>query len=247
MKYRFTNEAERAVLKIYDTIGDDGWGGGVTTKNIEEQLATANGKPLDIYINSYGGEVFEGFAIYNIIKRYNGEKTVYIDGIAASIASVIALSGDKLVMNEASMFMIHNASGVCIGNAEDMKKVVQALESINETIKDIYKNKCKDISDEKLTELMDNETFLTAKECLDYGFCDEVVNKELDDAAKNIMSNSLESIKNEIDQKLKMYNEIKELYNSNDLKVKPQVVVDENGNDDDKPTNKTESRWAFLI
>ena len=174
MKYEFTNEAESVSLKLYDTIGDDGWGGGITTAEIEEQLSDSTDKPLNIYINSYGGEVFEGFAIYNMLKRYKGFKTVVVDGIAASIASVIAMCGDKVVMNEASMMMIHNASGVCIGNAEEMQKVVNALEQMNEVIRDVYKART-NLSDEKLAELMNNETFMSAKECVELGFADEII------------------------------------------------------------------------
>ena len=87
MKAEFTNSAEVATLKIYDYVGKYEE---VNTENIQNQLDECNGKPLEIYINSYGGEVFEGFAIYNMLRRYTGYKKVYIDGIAASIASVIA-------------------------------------------------------------------------------------------------------------------------------------------------------------
>lgn len=207
MKFDFKNEAEQLSLKIYDYIGDDGWGGGITTDYIEEQLKEANNKPLFVYINSYGGEVFEGFAIYNILKRYAGQKTVIVDGIAASIASVIAMAGDKICMNTASMMMIHNASGVCIGNAEDMKKVVNALEQMNEVIRDVYQTKT-NLDNDKLTELMDNETFMTAKECVDYGFADEILDNEVDSKA---MENSLNLMKNSIEQKIKQFNDMNKI------------------------------------
>lgn len=236
MKLQFKNELEVAELKIYDTIGDDGWGGGITTNDIEEQLNNANGKPLNIYINSYGGEVFEGFAIYNILKRYSGFKTVYVDGIAASIASVIALCGDKVIMNQASMFMIHNASGCCIGNAEDMKKVIQALEQINEVIKDVYKSKTK-LDDDKLTELMDKETFITAQECLDYGFCDEIMEKEVNEPMMNSIKESMELLKNSIDERIKTLN---------DLKVVEQDAVVKNCADDETLANKKTNHYDWL-
>lgn len=122
MKYRFKNEAEAVNIQIYDEISsDDWWGDVVTAKAINDEIAQANGKPLNIHINSYGGEVFEGFAIYNNLKNYAGKKVVYVDGIAASIASVIAMAGDEIYMNKASMLMIHNASGIAYGNAEEMK------------------------------------------------------------------------------------------------------------------------------
>lgn len=204
MKFKFKNELETATLNIYDEI--DSWCG-ANAKDVEEELKNANNKPLNIYINSNGGEVFEGFAIYNVIKRYGGKKTVYIDGLAASIASVIALAGDKVVMNKASMFMIHNASGGCYGNAEEMKKVVEALEQINSVIKDIYIAKT-GLSIEKLTELMDNETFLTPKECLEYGFCDEIVEDEPTEENQEITTKSMEDLRNSIETKIKEFKDL---------------------------------------
>lgn len=232
MKLEFKNEVEKATLKIYDYVGQYD---GVNTGYIEEELNKAENKPLDIYINSYGGEVFEGFAIYNMLKRYAGQKNVIIDGIAASIASVIALAGDSVKMNKASMFMIHNASGVCIGNAEEMKKVVNALEQINEVIKGVYKERV-NLTDEELTELMNNETFLTAEQCLEYGFCDEIIEEEQDDETKVNAENSMKLLQNNIEERIKVLNSLKE--------------VSKDGGQDpvaDKETffNK-QSHWDFL-
>lgn len=226
MRFDFKNEAENATLKIYDYIGDDGWGGGITAQGIEEELNKANNKPLNIYINSNGGEVFEGFAIYNILKRYSGYKTVVIDGLAASIASVIAMAGDKVQMNTASMMMIHNASGACWGNAEDMKKVVQALEQINEVIRDVYKGRT-NLNDERLSELMDNETFMTAKECVDYGFADELIEAEMSEETKANATNSLNEMKENVERSIKTFNDIKKLGFEAQAQVGGEPVNDE--------------------
>lgn len=240
MKYQFTNEAESISLKIYDTIGDDGWGGGVTTQDIEDSLNNSNNMPLNIYINSYGGEVFEGFAIYNILKRYAGYKTVVVDGIAASIASVIAMAGDKVVMNEASMMMIHNASGVCFGNAEEMQKVVNALEQMNEVIRDVYRAKT-NLSDEELADLMNNETFMSAKECVEKGFADEILeNKSTEETVQNTMY-SLNEMKNTLEQKIKQFNDIKKL----GFEAKSQVG--EESVDDEESALDNKSHWDWLI
>lgn len=239
MKFDFKNESESCSLKIYDTIGSDGWGNGITVDSIENELKDTNGKPLNIYINSNGGEVFEGFAIYNILKRYGGYKTVYIDGLAASIASVIALCGNKVVMNKASMMMIHNASGFCMGNAEEMKKVVNALEQINEVIRDIYKSKT-NLSEEQIKDLMDNETFMTANECLEYGFADEIVEEEQSKDTFNNMLESIDSIKNAVDQKIKLFNDIKNMYLNAENQVGSEAIVD------DEPVLNKKSHWAWL-
>lgn len=226
MKYDFKNEVDSATLKIYDYIGDDGWGGGVTVQDVQDQLAEADMKPLNVYINSYGGEVFEGFAIYNTLKRYKGFKTVYIDGIAASIASVIAMAGDKVVMNMASMLMIHNAIGGCYGNAEDMKKVVSALEQINEVIRDVYKART-NMEDDALKTLMDNETFMTAKECVDYGFADEIVEDDMKPEDVKRTYDTLNEMKNKVEESIKLFNDIVNLGFEAEVQVGGESVDDE--------------------
>lgn len=233
MKYDFKNEVDSATLKIYDYIGDDGWGGGVTAQNIQDELNDADMKPLNVYINSYGGEVFEGFAIYNTLKRYKGMKTVYIDGIAASIASVIAMAGDKVVMNKASMMMIHNAIGGCYGNAEDMKKVVQALEQINEVIRDVYLAKT-NMDEDKLKELMDNETFMTANECVDYGFANEIIDGDMriEDCQRAV--ESLNEMKAKMEDTIKQFNDIKNLGFKAEVQVGGESVDDETNALNDK-------------
>lgn len=199
MKYAFKNEAEVASIKIYDEIASDGWG--ISVKDIDEQIKDLGNKPLDIHINSYGGEVFEGFAIYNTLKDYKGFKTVYIDGIAASIASVIAMCGDKIVMSKASMLMIHNASGFAYGNAEEMQKVVNALEQINAVIRGIYVAKT-GMSEDEIKNLMDNETYLQPQECLDYGFIDEIKeeSESSDEETTTAINNLIESFENRVNQ-----------------------------------------------
>lgn len=237
MKYEFKNEMTSASLKIYDYIGDDGWGGGVTTQNIEDELKNVNNIPLNIYINSGGGDVFEGFAIYNILKRYEGQKTVYIDGIAASIASVIAMCGDRIVMNTASMMMIHNASGVCIGNADEMQKVVNALEQINDVIRDVYQTRCS-LSADELKELMDNETFMTAKQCVEYGFADEIV-EDSKDTLKNA-NDTLDGMLDAVNRKIKMFKDMKE------LGFEAQTQVGGNPVDDEERALDNRSHWDWL-
>lgn len=201
-KYEFKNEAERIVLKMYDYVGkfDE-----VNTESVEHGLEEANEKPLDIYINSYGGEVFEGFAIYNILKRYKGFKTVYIDGIAASIASVIAMAGDKIVMNKVSTMMIHNASSCCYGTAEEMRKTADSLEQINTIIRGLYKEKS-NLSEEEIIDFMNKEKFFTANECLQYGLCNEINEEEVD---KDVMQNAMKLFTNGIDSRIKMLNSLK--------------------------------------
>lgn len=222
MKIDFKNELETVEIGIYDEIG----AGSVNVQDIIEQLKQANNKPLSIHINSNGGEVFEGFAIYNAIKNYSGSKTVYIDGLSASIASVIAMSGDKIIMNKASMMMIHNASGMCIGNAEEMKKVIQALEQIDTVIKQIYVNRSK-LSIEKITELMKDEKFISADECLEYGLCDEILEEKQD---TTVIQNTLDKCFENYDKRIKQLKDLKEVLGILDDKKETNAFFNKKNN-----------------
>lgn len=228
MKAEFTNSAEVATLKIYDYVGKYEE---VNTENIQNQLDECNGKPLEIYINSYGGEVFEGFAIYNMLRRYTGYKKVYIDGIAASIASVIAMAGNEVIMNKASMLMIHNASGCAFGTFKEMEQVAEALKKINEVIRDVYKEKT-NLDDETLTTLMDNESYLTAQECVDYGFANNIIDDKEDDD-ETVTNTAKNNFINQIDQRIKTLN---------DLKTYQALETSAFFNAEEKQTNKPENK-----
>lgn len=127
-------------LYIYESIGLDWWtGGGITGKSVVAELKKIEGvKTLDIFINSPGGDVFEGKTIYNTIKRFDAEKIVHIDGIAASAASFIAMAGDKIITAENATWMIHEAWGGASGNAEDLRTIAGLLDIENAAIAGIY-------------------------------------------------------------------------------------------------------------
>lgn len=229
MKYQFKNEAEAMDIRIYDEISsDDFWGDVVTAKMINDQLDEAKGKPLNIHINSYGGEVFEGFAIYNNLMNYGGHIEVFIDGICASIASVIAMAGNKIHMNKASMMMIHNASGVAYGDAEEMKKVVSALEQINDVIRGVYKDRT-GLEEDVLKDYMDKETFFKPEECVELGFADDIIDMETEDKpTQTAMENLIQSLSDRLNQ----LNEVK------DMVIEAPVQVDVRTDDETKALNK---------
>jgi ATP-dependent protease ClpP protease subunit len=131
---------------------------------------------INIYINSCGGYVSEGIAIFNILKRSTAFKTVYVDAFAYSIASVIAMCGDKIVMPSNTTMMIHNAWTCASGNSEQLRKAADDLDTINEASCNTYLAKSSKIDKENLTKLLDAETFLTAEQAFEYGFCDEIAN-----------------------------------------------------------------------
>lgn len=162
-------------LTLYGDISSvSWWGDEVTPKQFKADLdALGDIKNLDIYVNSGGGEVFAGMAIYSMIKRHKAYKTAYIDGLAASIASVIIMAADKRVIPENAMIMIHNCSTFAAGNKFELRKIADDLEKIDQSIKGTYTEKTgKTI--EEITAYMDAETWFTASEAVEMGFADEL-------------------------------------------------------------------------
>ena len=173
--FKVANEEERATVYIYGTIGED-WNpeDENRAKAFAQTLDELSPKPLDLRIDSPGGSVFEGFAIASAIRRYEGETHAYIDGLAASAASYIALMADKVTMHDFSMFMIHNAWGICVGNREDMREMADRLEQIDGAIAGvIYARSHMELDEVK--EAMNAETWYAGPEALEAGFCDEVI------------------------------------------------------------------------
>ncbi|MBM6812238.1 head maturation protease, ClpP-related [Limosilactobacillus reuteri] len=145
-------------------------------------------KTINLHINSPGGSVFEGIAIYNMLKQNKAHVNVYVDGLAASIASVIAMSGDAIFMPSNSMLMIHNPWTMAVGNASELRKQADDLDKITESSIQTYLNQAGDkLDEETLRQLMDDETWLTAKEAVDYGLATEVI--EANKAAASISKN----------------------------------------------------------
>lgn len=131
---------------------------------------------INLYVNSPGGSVFEGIAIYNMLKRHNAKVHAYVDGLAASIASVIIMAADKIYMPANSMIMIHNPWTYVVGNSTELRKQADDLDRIGESSKQSYLQKAGDkLSVDKLQKMLDDETWLNANEALEYGLCDVVI------------------------------------------------------------------------
>lgn len=153
-----------------------------SAKHFREELGShPDVNQINIYINSYGGSVFEGTAIYSQLKRHPAQKTVYVDGFACSIASVIAMAGDTVIMPKNTMMMIHNMWNIVMGNAAQLRKAADDLDTIMEGNRQAYLQKSDGkISEEKLIELLEAETWLTADQCVEYGFADQILEQEAD-------------------------------------------------------------------
>ncbi|WP_025328901.1 ClpP-like prohead protease/major capsid protein fusion protein [Bibersteinia trehalosi] len=162
---------DTAEISIYDEIGF--WG--VTAQQFAKDLKALgnNLKQINLHIHSPGGDVFDGIAIYNLLKNHPANKTVYIDGLAASMASVIAMAGNEIIMPENAMMMIHKPWGIQGGDADDMRKYADLLDKVESTLIMAYVAKTGK-SETDLAEMLKEETWLTGKECVEQGFADKL-------------------------------------------------------------------------
>lgn len=162
-------------LMLYgDIASSTWWGDEITPKDFKADLDNLGDiQALNIYINSSGGDVFAGQAIYSMLKRHSATKNVYIDGLAASIASLIAMAGDRIIMPANAMMMVHRAWTVAMGNSNDFRKLAEDMDKIDESIITVYEAKT-GMKQEDIIPLLDAETWMTAQDALDNGFCDEI-------------------------------------------------------------------------
>jgi len=162
-----------AEILIYDDIGANWYGEGVTAKQVVKDLEALDAKRIRVRINSGGGEVFEGLAIYNALRTHKAKITTEIDGVAASIASVIALAGDTVKMADNAFFMIHNPAGLVMGDANDMREFADLLDRVGGSLAHVYAEKSGQ-DDAQVQEWMDAETWFTAEEAKAAGFVDAI-------------------------------------------------------------------------
>ena len=158
-----------------DIASETWWGDEVTPEAFRSELRQMKGD-LTVHINSQGGDVFAGVAIYNALKDYSqgkGRVIVKVDGLAASIASVVAMAGDEIIMSPGSMMMVHNPWSMGVGSSDELRKAADTLDEIKDAIKPIYTERS-GLSDEEVQDLMDNETWMTAEKAVELGFADTV-------------------------------------------------------------------------
>lgn len=174
--WKIIDKAERCELLLYGSIASESWfDDDVTPKMFADDLKACGGKPLDLRINSSGGDVFAAQAMYTLLKAYSGDVTVHIDGLAASAATVVACAGDTVIMPSNALYMIHNPSVMLFGGYQSDKLSLLAaqLDTVRDTIVNVYANRC-NIKRDDLESMMAAETWLTAAEAMNYGFVDSV-------------------------------------------------------------------------
>jgi ATP-dependent protease ClpP protease subunit len=183
-------------LLVYEEIGIDWWTGeGVTASTVKQQIDGAgNYSKIAVRINSPGGDAFEGVAIFNLLRAQGKPVDVFVDGIAASAASIIAMAGDTRTMGGGAMLMIHNAWASCTGYAEDMRKMGDTLDKVSGSVADIFVARA-GLTAEKSKELMDAESWLTAAESMELGLATAVAEPLPGDELALALAKSFKALK----------------------------------------------------
>ena len=167
-------QIQERTLFLNGTIADESWfDDDVTPQLFKEELMYGSGD-ITVWINSPGGDCVAAAQIYNMLMDYKGNVTVKIDGIAASAASVIAMAGNKVLMSPVAMLMIHDPSTIAMGNTKDMEKAIATLNEVKESIINAYTAKS-GMSHNRISRLMENETWMNAKKAVELGFADEIL------------------------------------------------------------------------
>ena len=225
----------------YDWLTDEVIESETSANHFRDELAKyPNATQINIYINSYGGSVFEGTAIYNQLRRNPAHKTVYIDGFACSVASVIAMAGDEIIMPRNALMMIHNMWMGAVGNAAELRKAADDLDVINMAGRSAYLAKAGDkLPEAKLIEMMDAETWLTAEDCITYGLADRLADQDADmKNAAEVLKNANLSAQQRIDVQRSLAAQLRELTKTEE---KPKEKAEP---EKDQKSNK--NKFAFL-
>ena len=174
---------QELMIEINGAIGDTG-DDGLTYEAFAEVLSQNSGD-IEIMLNSGGGVVNDGIRIYNALMEHDGEVTIYVNGIAASIASVIAMAADKLVMYNNAQLMIHKAWTVAMGNSDDFRQIGEVLDQLDGNIADVYAERT-GLQRNQILAMMGDETYMSAEKAVELGFADEIkVMKKDRHSAKN--------------------------------------------------------------
>lgn len=175
------------VITMFDVIGEDWWsGGGITAKKVAAQLRAIGDRPVEVQINSNGGDMFEGIAIYNVLREHPQDITIKIMGMAASAASIIAMAGDDVQIGAASFLMIHNCWVYAMGNRHELREVADWLEPFDGAMTDVYVARSGQ-SDKDVVKWLDASTYMSGKTAIERGFADGLLPADqmtIDEGAK---------------------------------------------------------------
>ncbi|ELQ6243736.1 Clp protease ClpP [Cronobacter sakazakii] len=164
-------------ISIFDVIGADYWGEGVTASRIAGALRSLNGADVTVNINSPGGDMFEGLAIYNLLREYDGKVTVKVLGLAASAASIIAMAGDEVQIGRGAFLMIHNCWVYAMGNRHDLAQIATDMAPFDKAMSDIYQARS-GLDAATVDKMMDGETYIGGSEAVEKGFADSLLSAD---------------------------------------------------------------------
>lgn len=164
-------------ISVFDVIGSDYWGDGVTASHIAGALRSMNGADVTVNINSPGGDMFEGLAIYNLLREYEGKVTVKVLGLAASAASIIAMAGDDIQIGRGAFLMIHNCWVYAMGNRHDLEQIAADMAPFDKAMGDIYTYRSGMNADD-VAKMMDSETYIGGSDAVDKGFADRLLSAD---------------------------------------------------------------------
>ena len=238
--------ADAGVLELYiygDVEGDyfDYWtwsqiSSETSADHFRDELAKyPNAAEIHLYINSYGGSVFEGTAIYNQLRRHPAKKIVHVDGFACSVASVIAMAGDEIIMPRNAMMMIHNAWMYACGNAAELRKAADDLDAINRGNRQAYLQKAGEkLNEEELMQMLDAETWLTAEDCIRLGLADRYAEQDADlAAASSILQKAKLNLEQRINLQKSLAAQLREMVKPKD----PAPVIEDPEQHEQPPEN----------
>ena len=165
-------------ISIFDPIGYDPWtGDGVTAKRIAAALRSMNGADVTVNVNSPGGDMFEGLAIYNLLREYKGTVTMNVIGVAASAASIIAMAGDSIHIGRSAFLMIHNCWVGVVGNKSELRAAADTIEPFDRAMADVYSART-GLDFKAVAKLMDAETFIAGSDAVNQGFADALLDAD---------------------------------------------------------------------
>jgi ATP-dependent protease ClpP protease subunit len=164
-------------ISIFDVIGADYWGEGVTASRIAGALRSLGGADVTVNINSPGGDMFEGLAIYNLLREYDGKVTVKVLGLAASAASIIAMAGDDVQIGRGAFLMIHNCWVYAMGNRHDLAQIAADMEPFDKAMSDIYQARS-GLDAATVEKMMDGETYIGGSDAVAKGFADSLLSAD---------------------------------------------------------------------
>jgi len=195
--FQLTQNNNEVDIQIYGDITSWEWlESDVSSYTLSKQIEALECDQINVYINSYGGEVAEGLAIYNQLKRHKAKVKTVCDGFACSAASVVFMAGDERIMSTASLLMIHNAWTRVKGNSKELRKKADDLDKITQASVNAYMQEI-NITEEELKQMLDDETWITPQEAIEKGFITAIVNeKEAEEVSQSVKKSLMKLILN---------------------------------------------------